>query len=212
MDNIKPMEFFSLMPMQIIIIQKHSNVFTKNGINGLFSGLSMVYYNLYLKSRREKQKMAFNVVLVEPEIPPNTGNIARTCAATGTNLHLVKPLGFSIDDKSLKRAGLDYWDHLNLTVYDSLDDFLKKNRGRNMYFVSTLGKKHYGEVAYEDDCMLVFGRETLGLPRDMLKKNEDKTVRIPMGDNEALRSLNLSNAVAVVLYEALRQYGFAGLV
>ena len=159
-----------------------------------------------------KQSMTFNVVLVEPEIPPNTGNIARTCAATGTSLHLVKPLGFNIDDKAVRRAGLDYWKYLDLHLYDSLEIFLEENKDRIMYLVSTLGGKTYSEIQYEDDCMLVFGRETLGLDRSFLKQNQENTVRIPMGNNEALRSLNLSNSVAVVLYEALRQNDFPNLV
>ena len=156
--------------------------------------------------------MAFSVVLVQPEIPPNTGNIARTCAATGTSLHLVKPLGFNIDDKAVRRAGLDYWEYLDLHLYDSFDIFLEENRGKIMYFASTLGGKIYSDIEYEDDCMLVFGRETLGLDRAFLKANEDKTIRIPMGDNDALRSLNLSNSVAIVLYEVLKQRGFPNLV
>lgn len=156
--------------------------------------------------------MSYHIVLVEPEIPPNTGNIARTCAFTGTELHLVKPLGFNIDDKSLRRAGLDYWKHVNVSVYNSFDEFLKENKGRPMYFVSTTGEKSYTDVSYPDDCMLVFGRETLGLDRSFLEKNKDRVVRIPMKDETDLRSLNLSNSAAVVLYEALRQTGFAGLV
>lgn len=152
--------------------------------------------------------MPFSIVLVEPEIPPNTGNIARTCAATGTSLHLVKPLGFNIDDKTVRRAGLDYWKHVDLHVYDNLDDFLGKNDVKKMYFVSTLGKRLYTEVSYEDDAMLVFGRETFGLDRELLRKYEDQTIRIPMGENEELRSLNLSNSAAIVVYEALRQHDF----
>ena len=156
--------------------------------------------------------MAFHIVLVEPEIPPNTGNIARTCAATGTCLHLVRPLGFNIDDKSVRRAGLDYWDHVDLKVYDDLDDFMEKNGEKEMYFVSTLGEKLYTDVSFKDGSMLVFGRETLGLPRELLREKIHRTVRIPMGDDEALRSLNLANSAAIVLYEALRQTGFDGLV
>lgn len=156
--------------------------------------------------------MSLNIVLVHPEIPPNTGNIARTCAATGTSLHLVKPLGFNIDDKTVRRAGLDYWKHVDLHVYDSLDDFLEKNDVSKMYFVSTLGKNRYTDINYEDDAMLVFGRETLGLDRDLLSKYEEQTIRIPMGKNEELRSLNLGNSAAIVLYEALRQQDFINLV
>ncbi len=156
--------------------------------------------------------MAFHIVLVEPEIPPNTGNIARTCAATGTVLHLVRPLGFNIDDKAVRRAGLDYWKHVELNVYDNLDDFFEKNQGREIYYVSTLGERAYSDVKFNDGCMFMFGRETLGLPRKLLKKNLDMTIRIPMGGAEGLRSLNLSNSVAIVLYEALRQNDFGGLV
>lgn len=156
--------------------------------------------------------MAYHIVLVEPEIPPNTGNIARTCAATESKLHLVRPLGFNIDDKSLRRAGLDYWKHVDLQVYDNVNIFFEKNQNRKMYFISTLGVKRYTDVEFEDECMLVFGRETLGLDRELLKNNMDKTIRIPMGNNEDLRSLNLSNAVSIVLYEALRQNDFGNLV
>lgn len=156
--------------------------------------------------------MAFHIVLVEPEIPPNTGNIARTCAATGTELHLVKPLGFNIDDKAVRRAGLDYWKHLTLHIYDGLNDFLEKNSDREMFFISTLGSKFYTDVEYKDECMLVFGRETLGLDRKLLNENKDRTIRIPMVGNEDLRSLNLSNSAAILLYEALRQNGFDSLV
>lgn len=165
-------------------------------------------------TRKQKgtDQMSLNIVLVHPEIPPNTGNIARTCAATGTSLHLVKPLGFNIDDKTVRRAGLDYWKHVDLHVYDSLDDFLEKNDVSKMYFVSTLGKNRYTDINYEDDAMLVFGRETLGLDRDLLSKYEEQTIRIPMGKNEELRSLNLGNSAAIVLYEALRQQDFINLV
>lgn len=156
--------------------------------------------------------MPLNIVLVHPEIPPNTGNIARTCAATGTSLHLVKPLGFNIDDKAVRRAGLDYWAHLDLHVYDSLSEFFGKNDVGKMHFVSTLGKKLYTEVDYKDDAMLVFGRETLGLDRELLKQYEDQTIRIPMKEKKELRSLNLSNSVAIVLYDALSRQGFVDLV
>lgn len=156
--------------------------------------------------------MPLHIVLVEPEIPPNTGNIARTCAITNTSLHLVKPLGFNIDDKTVRRAGLDYWDHLDLHIYDSFQDFMDKNTISNMLFVSTLGDKTYTDVKYNEDTMLVFGRETLGLDRELLNKYKDRTIKIPMGNNENLRSLNLSNSAAIVLYEALRQLDFPNLV
>lgn len=151
-----------------------------------------------------------NVVLVEPEIPANTGNISRTCAVTGARLHLVEPLGFDIGEKAVKRAGLDYWDKLDLTVYPSLDDFLQKHRGATMFYLSTKAKKRYTDVRFPDDCFLLFGKETKGLPESLVYNNPDNALRIPMGKN--LRSLNLSNSVAIVLYEALRQHGFPDLV
>lgn len=151
-----------------------------------------------------------NVVLVEPEIPANTGNISRTCAVTGARLHLVKPLGFDISDKAVKRAGLDYWDKLDLTVYDSLDDFLAKHGDKPLYYLSTKAKVRYTDVTFPDDCWLLFGRETRGLPESLVFSHPDTALRIPMGKN--LRSLNLSNSVAIVVYEALRQRDFADLV
>ena len=150
----------------------------------------------------------FNIVLVEPEIPQNTGNIARTCAATGSRLHLVRPLGFAIDDRKLKRAGLDYWHLLDITYYDGLDDFFAKNAGRFFYF-STKAPRAYCEAEYRDGDYLVFGKETAGLPEELLRVHPDDCVRLPM--IEGARSLNLSNTVAVGVYEALRQTGFAGL-
>ncbi|MDO4481400.1 MAG: tRNA (uridine(34)/cytosine(34)/5-carboxymethylaminomethyluridine(34)-2'-O)-methyltransferase TrmL [Bacillota bacterium] len=153
----------------------------------------------------------FNIVLVEPEIPQNTGNIARTCAATGTALHLVKPLGFSIDDKHLKRAGLDYWPYVNITVYESLDDFLEKHKDDTLFMATTKGGKNYSEVKYEDGCYILFGKETKGLPAELIKEYYDTAVRIPMGKEVNLRSLNLSNSAAVIIYEALRQNGFPEL-
>lgn len=151
----------------------------------------------------------FNVVLVEPEIPQNTGNISRTCAATGTRLHMIRPFGFEITDKNLKRAGLDYWQYLDVTYYDSLADFFEKNPDGSYFFASTKGKKVYSEAVYPDGAYLFFGKESHGLPEPLLKENYDRTVRIPMWGN--LRSLNLSNSVAVCLYEALRQNDFFGL-
>ncbi len=152
--------------------------------------------------------MAIQVVLYQPEIPPNTGNIARTCALTGSPLHLIKPLGFSIDDKSLKRAGLDYWHLLDLTVHDSLDAFLEKYPEGSFYFFSTHATQNYTEVSYEDDCFLVFGKETAGLPESIRQKYPDRLIRIPMLDKPGVRSLNLSNSVAIAVYEAYRQLGF----
>lgn len=151
-----------------------------------------------------------NIVLVEPEIPQNTGNIARTCAATGCHLHLIKPLGFSLADKYLKRAGLDYWHLMRYTVYESFDDFLEKNPGANCYFASTKAAHNYSDVQYSENDYLVFGRETRGLPEELLRKNYDRCVRIPM--RQEARSLNLSNSVAIVLFEALRQQEFKGLM
>jgi tRNA (cytidine/uridine-2'-O-)-methyltransferase len=150
-----------------------------------------------------------NIVLVEPEIPQNTGNIARTCAATGARLHLVGPLGFKIDDKQLKRAGLDYWNLLDITYYDSLGDFFERNDGAFYYF-STKARHIYSEISYPDGCYIVFGKETAGLPEELLLKNPETTVRLPM--REQARSLNLSNTVAVGVYEVLRQWNFQGLM
>ena len=149
-----------------------------------------------------------NIVLVEPEIPQNTGNIARTCAATGSRLHLVRPLGFEIDDRKLKRAGLDYWHLLDITYYDNLADFFEKNPGR-FFFFSTKAKHTYCEVEYQDGDYLVFGKETAGLPEELLREHPEECVRLPMIGGA--RSLNLSNTVAVGAYEALRQIGFQGL-
>ena len=152
--------------------------------------------------------MSFNIVLVEPEIPQNTGNIARTCAATGSRLHLVRPLGFEIDDKKLKRAGLDYWHLLDLTFYDNLDDFFSKNSG-NFYFASTKALHRHSDVSFKDGDYIFFGKETKGLDEKLLKDNKEKCIRIPM--IEDARSLNLSNSVAIVIYEALRQNNYFDL-
>ena len=159
-----------------------------------------------------RKKHLFHVVLVEPEIPPNTGNISHTCAITGAKLHLVKPLGFSIDDKAVKRAGLDYWDHLDLEVHDSLDAFLQKYGKKKLYLATTHGGVRYIDVHFEAGSFILFGRETAGLPKDLIAAHPDTAIRIPMGNHSDLRSLNLSNAAAVVLYEALRQHDFPGLV
>ena len=149
-----------------------------------------------------------NIVLVEPEIPQNTGNIARTCAATGARLHLVGPLGFRIDDKKLKRAGLDYWHLLDISYYDGLPDFFARNNG-SYYFFTTKARQVYSDVKYDDGCYLFFGKETKGLPEELIIEHRDRAVRLPMV-GEA-RSLNLSNTVAVATYEALRQWGFPNL-
>ena len=153
-----------------------------------------------------------NIVLHEPEIPQNTGNIARTCAATGASLHIIKPMGFTIDDKKLKRAGLDYWDKLDITYYESYEDFLSKRPEAigNTFFFTTKAPKSYADVSpYPDNVFIMFGKETRGLPEDLLYENKDTCVRIPMRDS--LRSLNLSNSVAIAVYEILRQWDFYGL-
>lgn len=152
-----------------------------------------------------------NIVMVEPEIPQNTGNVARTCAATGARLHLVGPMGFQIDDKKLKRAGLDYWHLLDITCYNSLSDFFSRNSG-NFYFFSTKAQHIHSDVSYPDNCYLFFGKETAGLPEKLLHDNPDRCVRIPMINDAAARSLNLSNSVAVGVYEVLRQWGYPELL
>ncbi len=152
--------------------------------------------------------MSLNIVLVEPEIPQNTGNIARTCAATGSRLHIVKPMGFEVSDKQLKRAGLDYWHLLDITYYENLADFFSKNEG-SFYYCTTKAPQKYTDASFHDGDYLFFGKETKGLPEDLLRDNLDKCIRIPM-ISEA-RSLNLSNSVAVVVYEALRQTEFFDL-
>lgn len=151
--------------------------------------------------------MAINIVLVEPEIPQNTGNIARTCALTKSSLHLVGPLGFSIDDKHLKRAGLDYWHMVDIHYYESFDELLDKYGNRDFYYATTKAKKYYTQVSYTNDCFIVFGKETKGLPMEILEKNWDKTIKIPMR-KDINRSLNLANSVNIILYEALRQMDF----
>ena len=155
--------------------------------------------------------MAIHVVLVEPEIPPNTGNIARSCAATGAVLHLVKPLGFSIDDKSLKRAGLDYWPFVKLQVHESLEEFMAEYDGRRMFLATTKGGRIYTDVTFEDEDMILFGRETAGLPRQFIAAHSENALRIPMSNDTRLRSLNLANSVNIILFEALRQLGFPEL-
>ena len=154
--------------------------------------------------------MDLNVVLVEPEIPQNTGNIARTCAAIGANLHMVKPLGFSVDDRYLKRAGLDYWSDVNITYYDNFDELREKYKDRTFFYASTKAENSYTEVNYPEGCFIVFGKETAGLPEELLVKNQQWCIRIPMRSN--IRSLNLSNSVAIIVYEALRKNNFSGFV
>ena len=153
--------------------------------------------------------MALNIVLVEPEIPQNTGNIVRTCAATGTILHLVGPLGFSIEDKYLKRAGLDYWNDAEIKNYSSLDEFINKYGNNKFYYSTTKAICNYSDVKFEDHCFVLFGKESAGLPEELLKENKENCIRIPM--KEGIRSLNLSNSVAIVVYESLRQQNFKNL-
>ena len=150
-----------------------------------------------------------NIVLHEPEIPQNCGNIARTCAATGSVLHLIKPLGFDISEKAVRRAGLDYWHMVDVRVYEDLADFFSKNEVGQLWCLSTKAPRAYTEASFQDGCYLLFGKETKGLPEDFLAQHYDETVRIPM--RESARSLNLSNAVAITVYEALRQLSFPGL-
>ena len=147
-----------------------------------------------------------NIVLHEPEMPANTGNIGRTCVAAGARLHLIEPLGFSINDKMVKRAGLDYWDKLDVTVYDDFNDFCERNPGAKIYMATTKAHKTYTEVSYEPDCYIMFGPESRGIPEELLIEDPERCVRIPMWGET--RSLNLSNSVAIILYEALRQNGF----
>lgn len=155
--------------------------------------------------------MSLHIVLVEPEIPQNTGNIARSCVATDTVLHLVKPLGFDISDRQLKRAGLDYWKYLKKEVHENLDDFMDKYGTRNFYLATTKGKNNYANIEYKDEDMLIFGKETAGLPLEFREKYEDRCVRIPLSENVRDRSLNLSNSANIILFEALRQLQFPNL-
>lgn len=150
-----------------------------------------------------------NIVLYSPEIPQNTGNISRTCAVTGARLHIIKPIGFEISDRTLKRAGLDYWDKLDVTYYENYEEFTRQNENASMYFFSAHGKNSYAEIEYPDDVFFVFGRESVGLPKDLIEENTEKSVRIPM--RKTLRCLNLSNSVAIAVYEVLRQKNFCGL-
>jgi len=154
--------------------------------------------------------MALNIVLVEPEIPHNTGSIARTCALTGTRLHLVRPLGFSVSDKYLKRSGLDYWHLVEINYYDSFSEVLEKNPGSKFYYATTKANRLYSDFTYEDESFFVFGKETKGLPQELIARNLDTAIKIPMRENIA-RSLNLSNSANIIIFEALRQLGFPGL-
>lgn len=157
--------------------------------------------------------MSIHVVLYQPQIPSNTGNIARTCAATDTALHLIRPLGFSTDDKMLKRAGLDYWEFVNIFYYDSLEEFYEKNAGGSFFYLTKFGEKPHSSFDYsnpDNDYYFIFGRETTGLPKDVIEKNKDISLRIPMNDN--VRSLNLSNTASILIYEALRQQNYPNLI
>ena len=152
---------------------------------------------------------SLNIVLLEPEIPQNTGNIARTCAATGASLHLIEPMGFTVTDAKLKRAGLDYWHKLDITYYKNIEDFYERTKGGEYFYFSTKAPRCYTDIAYPNPCYLIFGKESAGIPETILKKNLSRTVRIPM--RESLRSLNLSNSAAIAVYEVLRQRNFEGL-
>lgn len=150
-----------------------------------------------------------NIVLLEPEIPANTGNIGRTCVATNTRLHLIEPLGFRLNEKNLKRAGMDYWESLDVTTYIDFHDFMKKNNNPRLYMATTKAQKTYTEVEYEEDCYIMFGKESAGIPEELLVENKKHCIRIPMFGES--RSLNLGNSVAIVLYEVLRQKDFKGM-
>lgn len=158
---------------------------------------------------QRKEIPRLNIVLLEPEIPANTGNIGRTCVAAGARLHLIEPLGFRLDEKSLKRAGMDYWHQLDVTTYIDYKDFLEKNPGAKIYMATTKAKKVYTEVSYEPGSYIMFGKESAGIPEEILVNHKEECIRIPMAGQ--IRSLNLGNSVAIVLYEALRQNGFLGM-
>ncbi|MEG0291909.1 MAG: tRNA (uridine(34)/cytosine(34)/5-carboxymethylaminomethyluridine(34)-2'-O)-methyltransferase TrmL [Anaerovoracaceae bacterium] len=155
--------------------------------------------------------MTLHIVLVEPEIPPNTGNIARTCAATGVALHLVKPLGFSIDDKQVKRAGLDYWKFVDLHIYENLEEFLQIHKEKRKFLATTKGGRVYSDIQYKDEDMILLGKETKGLPENLINEHKEMAIRIPMSQDTRLRSLNLSNCANIIIFEALKQVGFPGL-
>ncbi|MDR5658981.1 tRNA (uridine(34)/cytosine(34)/5-carboxymethylaminomethyluridine(34)-2'-O)-methyltransferase TrmL [Serpentinicella sp. ANB-PHB4] len=156
--------------------------------------------------------MKLNIVLLEPEIPQNTGNIARTCVITNTALHIIGPMGFSLDEKQVKRAGLDYWDLLEFKYYDSYEEFVSKNPDATIYYATTKAKKKFTDVQYEENCFIMFGKETAGIPKAILDANQENCIRIPMLHIEKARSLNLSNSVAISVYEALRQWDFPGMI
>ena len=169
-----------------------------------------MYYNALGYIKLEWNRQMINIVLVEPEIPSNTGNVARTCAATGARLHLVKPLGFDISEKAVKRAGLDYWHLVDISVYENIDEFFEKNPDTNIWLATTKAPQDYTQAKFTDGCYILFGKETAGLPKDLRYRYYDRCIRIPMIDEA--RSLNLANSVAILCYEALRQMGFPGLL
>ncbi|MBS4537787.1 tRNA (uridine(34)/cytosine(34)/5-carboxymethylaminomethyluridine(34)-2'-O)-methyltransferase TrmL [Clostridium sp. D2Q-11] len=156
--------------------------------------------------------MAINIVLMEPEIPQNTGNIARTCAATGSSLHLIRPLGFSLDSKHLKRAGLDYWDLLDVHYYDSYEELIEKVGQNKVFYATTKADHSYTDMEFNDDCYIIFGKETKGIPEEILNENKETCLRIPMINNKNARSLNLANSVNIIVYEALRQIDFPNMI
>lgn len=161
------------------------------------------------KDGRVKKMAQFNIVLLEPEIPANTGNIGRTCVAAGARLHLIDPLGFKLSQKEIKRAGMDYWDQLDVTRYLDYQDFMERNPGARIWYASTKAPRTYAEASYEDGCFIMFGKESAGIPETILNAHYEDCVRIPMAGD--IRSLNLASSVAVILYEALRQHGFSDL-
>lgn len=155
--------------------------------------------------------MSLHIVFVNPEIPPNTGNMARSCAVTGAELHLVKPFGFSIEEKAVRRAGLDYWEFVKVHVYENLEEFLQANNHRRKFLATTKGVNRYSDINFIDEDMILFGRETAGLPKEFIEANKEMTLRIPMSKDTRLRSLNLSNSANIILFEALRQLDFPDL-
>jgi tRNA (cytidine/uridine-2'-O-)-methyltransferase len=171
---------------------------------------SRSYYLAIPTRKLWRKKMTLNVVLIEPEIPQNTGNIARTCAATGAVLHLIEPLGFSLSDRYLKRAGLDYWNDVNIKCYKNFEHFKVLNEDGAFYYATAKATNNYSEIIYPEDVYLIFGKETAGIPEYMLKENKESSIRVPM--LKTIRSLNLANSVAIIVYEVLRQRGFNGFV
>lgn len=155
--------------------------------------------------------MTLHLVLLEPEIPQNTGNIARTCVITGAPLHIIGPIGFSLDEKAVKRAGLDYWELLDFRYYNNYEEFLEKNQNAAVYYATTKAEKAHSDVTYEDEVYIMFGKETAGIPKEILQQNKDRCIRIPMLNIEKARSLNLSNSAAIVAYEVLRQWDYPGM-